>query len=525
LAAVRDTLTRRSFLFSAGAAGLAASSGLATPFYARGYGRPEFLHGVQSGDVDAQSGMIWTRVDRPARVSIEYSTTESFANAVKLADIDATPETDCAVKRRLDGLLPDQDIFYRFAASDLYDGNRVSKPIVGRFRTAPLRRRSVRFVWSGDTAGQGWGIDEVGMKTYSTMALHEPDFFIHSGDTIYADNPMPDEIRLRDGGMWRNRIVTPEKRDVARTLEEFRGQWKYNLLDEHVRRLNATCPTFYQWDDHEVLNNWSASTDLRDDPRYPEKDVAVYASRAARAFHEMTPIRTFPTQPGRIFRKIGYGPLLDVFFVDLRSYRGPNQEDNNQEDEQSALFGWRQADWLKRELVASSATWKVIACDMPIGLVVWDDYARKRGSDAIANGDNGLPTGRETEFADLLRFVRDHAIENIVWLTADVHYTAAHHYDPSRAAFKDFLPFWEFVSGPLHSGTYGPKELDMTFGPEVRFIRASDGGIDSNLPPSAGLQFFGIVDISGQTRQMTVRLMDRQDKELWRVTLDPAAVA
>ncbi len=150
------------------------------------------------------------------------------------------------------------------------------------------------------------------------MRLHEPDFFIHSGDTIYADNPIPDEIALRDGGIWKNRVVTHEKRDVARTLEEYRGQWKYNLLDNHVRELNAVCPTFYQWDDHEVLNNWSASTDLSDDPRYPEKDVAVYAARAARAFNEMTPIRTPPTQPGRIFRKIAYGPLLDVFFVDLR---------------------------------------------------------------------------------------------------------------------------------------------------------------------------------------------------------------
>ncbi|RVM96536.1 alkaline phosphatase, partial [Sinorhizobium meliloti] len=236
--------------------------------------------------------------------------------------------------------------------------------------------------------------------------------------------------------------------------------------------------------------------------------------------HEMTAIRTLPTEPGRIFRKIAYGPLLDVFFVDLRSYRGPNQEEGG-----GGLFGWRQADWLKRELAASSATWKVIACDMPIGLIVWDDYSARRGSDAIADGDHGAPKGRESEFADLLRFVRDNAIENLVWLTADVHYTAAHHYDPSRAAFKDFSPFWEFVSGPLHSGTYGPKELDMTFGPEVRFMKASGGGIYSNLPPSAGLQFFGIVDISGQTRQMTVRLMDRQDQELWRVTLDPAVSA
>ena len=36
------------------------------------------------------------------------------------------------------------------------------------------------------------------------------------------------------------------------------------------------------------------------------------------------------------------------------------------------------------------------------------------------------------------------------------------------------------------------------------------------------MQFFGLVDIDGATGQMTVRLMDRDDSELWRITLDPA---
>jgi phosphodiesterase/alkaline phosphatase D-like protein len=106
---------------------------------------------------------------------------------------------------------------------------------------------------------------------------------IHSGDTIYADNPVTDEVRLRDGGVWKNRVVTEAKRDIAQTLDQFRGQWTYNLLDEHVKAFNAVCPVFYQWDDHEVLNNWSPSTDLRDDDRYKEKSIATLAARASRA--------------------------------------------------------------------------------------------------------------------------------------------------------------------------------------------------------------------------------------------------
>ena len=106
-----------------------------------------------------------------------------------------------------------------------------------------------------------------------------------------------------------------------------------------------------------------------------------------------------------------------------------------------------------------------------------------------------------------------------MWLTADVHYTAAHYYNPDKAQFQDFDPFWEFVSGPLHAGTFGPNELDNTFGPEVKFIKAPRG--QANLPPSAGMQFFGHVEIDGATGQMTVTLRDRDDVALWSTTLDP----
>lgn len=507
--------SRRAFL----AGGTAFTAALAAPSLSRASSRPMFTHGVQSGDVGTSSGMIWTRTDRPAKVMMEVSTTESFANARQLAPMYADPNGDFAIKRMVEGLPSDQDIFYRFVAADLNDLQATSEPIIGQFRTAPTAHRDIRFAWSGDTAGQGWGIDEEGMRTYATMAHHKPDFFIHSGDTIYADGPMQDEV-IKDGQLiWKNTTLIEEKRKVAESLDEFRGQWKYNLMDEHVQALNALCPTFFQWDDHEVVNNWSDSKDLTADDRYTEKSVHVLASRAARAFHEMTPISYTPAEPGRVYRKIAYGPMLDVFFLDLRSYRGANTEslEDTPNDPAATLLGAEQIAWLKRELTNSTATWKVIACDMPLGLVVRDgDYI-----EAVANGDNGAPKGREFEIADLLRFIKTAKILNTVWFTADVHYTAAHYYKPDKAAFQDFDPFWEFVSGPLHAGTFGPNDLDNTFGPEVKFVKAPGAEQGQNLPPSAGLQFFGLVDIDAKTQQMTVRLMDRADEELWKITLDP----
>ncbi|KAA2313324.1 alkaline phosphatase [Pseudooceanicola sediminis] len=506
-------LTRRSMLIGTAA----ATATLAMPSISRAASRPMFTHGVQSGDVTTSSGMIWTRTDRPAKVMMEVATSESFNDARRLAPLDTNPASDLTVKRMVQGLPADQDIFYRFTAADLSDVNAVSEPIVGHFRTAPASRRSVRFAWSGDTAGQGYGIDEAGMRTYATMAQHEPDFFLHSGDTIYADGALSDEITAGDGTQWKNLIVTPEKSKVAETLDEYRGQWKYNLMDEHLLALNAQVPTFFQWDDHEVINNWSASKDLTADDRYSEKSIHVLAARAARAFHEMTPISYTPSEPGRVYRKIAYGPMLDIFFLDMRSYRGANGANLESEiNETSTYLGRDQIEWLQAELAASKATWKVIASDMPLGLVVRDGEK----FEAVANADGGAPKGRELEIADLLRFIRDAQVRNTVWLTADVHYTAAHHYSPEKAQFQEFEPFWEFVSGPLHAGAFGPNDLDPTFGPEERFVKAPAPG-EVNLPPSDGMQFFGLVDIDGATQQMKVRLMDRGNTELWSITLEP----
>ncbi|HEX2555251.1 MAG TPA: alkaline phosphatase D family protein [Microvirga sp.] len=510
-------ITRRRFLTTA-SAGVTA---LACPALSRAAARPVITHGVQSGDVSGTSGVVWARADRAARMEVEVSATEAFANLVGRAAIDATPETDFCAKALLQGLPPGQTLFYRVRFRDINDVNGVSEPVVGRLRTAPLERRDVSFVWSGDTVGQGWGIDEArgGMRIYAAMAREAPDFFIHSGDTIYADNPLKAEVTLPDGTLWRN-LMTEEKAKVAETLDEFRGQWRYNLLDKNLLAFNREVPMLAQWDDHEVVDNWWPEKRLDADPRYREKSVAVLAVNAARAFHEYVPIGANADEARRVYRKVPYGPLLDVFFLDMRTYRaanGPNRQ--SEEGPETVFLGRDQLDWLKRELKASRATWKVIAADMPLGLVVYDDFRTRSGSEAIAQGD-GPPLGRELEFAGLLAWMKREGVRNTVWLTADVHYTAAHRYDPARAAFTEFDPFWEFVSGPLHAGTFGPNPLDPTFGPEIVFQKAPPPG-QFNLSPAAGYQFYGHVRVDGHSEQMVVTLKDAAGASLWATTIDP----
>jgi alkaline phosphatase D len=485
--------------------------------------RPGFPSGVQSGDVLADRGMVWARSDRAARMWVEWSTTASFANARKLRGPYALEATDFTARIDLSGLPPNQEVFYRVTWEDLA-GGAFSEPRTGHFRTAPTTKRDIRFLWSGDTVGQGWGINEDfgGMKIYEAMRKCNPDFFIHSGDNIYADGPVLAEVKLADGSTWRN-LVTEEKSKVAETLKEFRGAYRYNMLDANVRRFNQEVTQIWQWDDHEVMNNWSSSKDVSADARYTEKSVSLMTARGARAFLENAPMRWHALdEEERVYRHIPYGPLLDVFVIDMRSYRGPNGPNRETEiNDQSQYLGAVQLDWLKRSLKASKATWKVIASDMPIGLQVTDgkDKQGRMTFEAVANGD-GPALGRELEIAQLLSFIKHQRVHNVVWLTADVHYTAAHYYDPNKAQFQDFEPFWEFVSGPLHAGTFGPNELDNTFGIDVRYTKAPAPG-QVNLPPSAGMQFFGDVQIDAKSAAMTVHLRDIHGDSLWHTSLAP----
>lgn len=194
------------------------------------------------------------------------------------------------------------------------------------------------------------------------------------------------------------------------------------------------------------------------------RDVNTLAARGRQAWQENMPIAdssaiwrpgTFDDagtyQPARIYRKISRGPQLDIFCLDMRTYKSPNTD--GREPYATAILGQEQVDWLVSEVSKSKATWKVIANDLPLGVVVPDGPVNQ---ESLSNRDAGAPLGRELELAGVLSAFKRNGVKNTVWLTADVHYCAAHHYSPERAAFTDFDPFWEFVAGPSRQDRSAP---------------------------------------------------------------------
>ena len=483
--------------------------------------RVEHRHGARSGEVTTDSAVLWARATADGRLDARIS-----SNGRVLREIEgvwADERADHTARIALDGLAPGR----RYDADLWFTGPDGATGAVERvsFSTAPVHAAAQSLVWSGDTCGQGFGINPElgGLTTYRAMLGTRPDLFLHCGDTVYADIEILPAVPEPTGETWRN-LVAEGVDKVAETLAEFRGRHRYPLLDDHVRAFYAEVPTVAQWDDHETCNNWYPG-EVIDDDRYAERRADVLALRGRRAWQEYQPVPVRALVDGRgdgfarrrIYRRVPRGQHLDVFCLDMRSYRGPNP--TSADPGQPGLLGPEQERWLVEQVTRSRATWKVISADLPLSAP--SNHADDL--DSVPNYDSGPPTGREPELARILAAFQRAGVRNIVWLTADVHYTAAHHYSPERAAVTDFDPFWEFVSGPAAAGTFATKDaqLDGTFGPRVVFSKGNETAAWTQSP-RAGNQFFGHLAIAADGL-LTMTLHDGAGAALWATDLEPVS--
>ena len=285
---------------------------------------------------------------------------------------------------------------------------------MGTFTHAPTRLDAPRDVdrrLDGDTVWPGMGHRSrpaAACALYDTMRKAGADVFIHPGDTIYADEPLQAEVKLDDGRIWRNLVTAGEEQGRRRRSTSSAATIATTCSTSNVRRFNAVAVAV-----RDLGRSRSAAQLVSDaDPRIAtratrEKSVALLAARAKRAFleyHADAP-RSGAIRSASIARMPVRSARRDLRLRHAQLSRRQLAEPADGADRRRPrILGAAQVAWLKQRLQASTATWKVIASDMPLGLVVRDGPS---DFEAVANGDAGPPLGRELEIADLLTFIRD----------------------------------------------------------------------------------------------------------------------
>src|SRR5262245_38545593 len=124
----RARLSRREFTAAVvgGTASLFGVKARAAPESSR----PAMPCGVASGDVSADGAVVWSRTDRPARMVVEYATTDTFRDARKIVGPAALDVTDYTARVILSNLPPGQTIVYRVLFQDLGSPKVWCEPVV-----------------------------------------------------------------------------------------------------------------------------------------------------------------------------------------------------------------------------------------------------------------------------------------------------------------------------------------------------------------------------------------------------------
>jgi alkaline phosphatase D len=377
-------LARRSILRGFGAAaGLVAAPALlrglradaATPSGSL------FSLGVASGDPDAHSVVLWTRLapdplnggglgSASVPVRWEISLDPGMAHVFRDGRALAQARDGHVVRVLVAGLPPGRWFYYRFRA--LGETSRI-----GRTRTFPHQFAAVErmrcAVVSCQSFTQGF------YPAYADLAQQDLDFVVHTGDYIYESGAVGTPLapdRNHNGG---------EIFSVA----DYRNRYALYRLDANLQEVHARFPFLVTWDDHEVDNNY-AGTIAEEGAPFVGADFLQRRRNGYQVFSEMMPLRPENRLIGkkmRLYRKLAFGRLADIFLLDTRQFRSdqPAEDGFGSTDPDSAnpllegafgevlfdaqgienpaatLLGPQQEAWLWHGLKQSRARWNVLA--------------------------------------------------------------------------------------------------------------------------------------------------------------------
>lgn len=436
----------------------------------------ELPFGVASGEVSQDSALLWARASAAGDMTFEISSTSDFA-ALQGSFAVGVADTGVAAKLVVDGL--QQATRYWYRATDVTGAQSV-----GTFVTAPVGGNSlagVRFGVTGD-----WQAE---LRPYAAVANvpdRQLDFLVKLGDTIYAENYFA--------------AGTP----TASTLAEYRA--KYDLAMTPVggvstwQGVNASTAVWAMIDDHEVVNDFQGGANPATDPvRFPNPTGAATINQTARyqaglqAFQENMPIDPVvyagtgdPRVDGvpNLYRSQVYGNAAAVMMLDARSFRDVGLPDANPVDPVSVgtylatslaadrtMLGAPQLAALKQDLLSAQqdgVTWKFVMLSEPIQNL------------GVLNASDRYE-GYARERADLLAFIHDEGIRNVVFVSADIHGSLV-----NEVNYRE-TPFGPDIFSGAFEITTGPVGFDAPFGPTVVGLANALGLSSITLAQYAGL--------------------------------------
>ena len=426
------SFNRRRLLLGVG--GLAASLALAarrplgTIAQAK-FGAYPFSLGVASGDPDATSVVLWTRLAPqplaldgglpPSDVPVRWQVAADpqMRQIVARGEAMAIAGFAHAVHVLAEGLEPDRPYWYQFAVGNA--ANREVSPI-GRTRTLPEARAIPKRLDFAFVSCQNY---EHGYFNALGHLAKEDDlnFVLHLGDYIY------EYARSDEPGFPR-----PHPDFAATDLATYRHRYALYRSDRDLQAVHAAHPFICTWDDHEVDNDYAGSVaanfaDARD---FLQQRAAAY-----QAYYEHLPLRVVAQQPGqfadlKLYRRFDFGDLARFHVLDARQYRsdhvcGPDPTKGGGQvvdaacprlqDPTRTMLGTAQESWLFSGLEASRTHWNVIAQQYLVSQV---RRPLPDGNYAVWNeGWDGYPASRQR----LLNFLARREPRNPIFIGGDIH--------------------------------------------------------------------------------------------------------
>lgn len=420
-----------------------------------------FYHGVASGDPLADRVILWTRIttqDATANVDWQIATDTNFINVVNSGTVSTDANKDYTVKVDATGLQENTWYYYRFKSGTTYS-------IMGRTRTSPSGNvNNLRFaVVSCSDYENGY------FNAYRDIAnKNDVDAVIHLGDYYYeyAAGTLPQ-------GLDSNRNHEPATEIV--TLADYRMRNSQYKLDADLREVHRQYPFILVWDDHETANNsWAGGAE-----NHTPGAEGIWADRISygrRSYFEWMPIRDVYNSVDTIHRTIPMGGLVDIIMIDTRLEGREEQAGTSGTivtDTNRTLLGANQLAWLKQQLSTSTAKWKIIGNQVMV--------APLRAGTTAVNEDqwDGYPAER----TKILSHLVDNNIDNVVFLTGDIHTSWANdvpintaNYTASTGAGSVAV---EYVCTSVTSGSGGlsiPASLIQVFNPYIKYADLVERG-------------------------------------------------